>query len=178
MCACYCVCLCVCVCAPYRAAPAPPSSAASPASLKVCDPLAALSVASASLSPEVPFIRPLDPPRAQLTAHSTAKHSTSSSLAWRKRASRGRLKLCQQRQRLRLVLRRRYRLKQPLTCSCSSQGRLTGSLVVSLHKLVWQLLAVPPMRGMCCVASTPEMPTTANERKKQKKLCTGAISFK
>lgn len=73
------MCLCVCVCAPYRAAPAPPSSsAASPASLKVCDPLAALSVASASLSPEVPFIRPLDPPRAELTSQpSTALHHPS-----------------------------------------------------------------------------------------------------
>lgn len=68
-----CLLLCVpvfmCVCAPYRAAPAPP------ASLNACDPLAALSVASASLSPEVPFIRPLDPPRAQLKAqHSRVQH--------------------------------------------------------------------------------------------------------
>lgn len=60
------------MCAPYRAAPAPPSSASS---LNACDPLAALSVASASLSPEVPFIRPLDPPRAQLKAqHSRVQH--------------------------------------------------------------------------------------------------------
>lgn len=64
------MCLCVCVCAPYRAAPAPP---ASPASFNACDPV--LSVASASLSPEVPFIRPLDPPRAQLKAqHSRVQH--------------------------------------------------------------------------------------------------------
>lgn len=66
------MCLCVCVCAPYRAAPASP---ASPASFNACDPLAVLSVASASLSPEVPFIRPLDPPRAQLKAqHSRVQH--------------------------------------------------------------------------------------------------------
>lgn len=60
------------MCAPYRAAPAPPSPASS---LNACDPLAVLSVASASLSPEVPFIRPLDPPRAQLKAqHSRVQH--------------------------------------------------------------------------------------------------------